>query len=556
MKATGTGFEPDPDMQASEAGLTDRERTLIDIAIALGARLDVEDTCDAILDAAERMFGATSGWVLLHNSSSDSLRTARFRGPAGDAYADVDVPCDRGIVGLAFSRREPVFVGDVAAETRWFDPERVHRSGLRSVFTVPLLHDKERIGVLGLDAPRFTCDTPPTRADAATLTAIGALAAIGIKNARLFVEAEEDRQRLRRLAIDRRQLRSELGHLRQEVREVGAFSGVIGDSGALRQVLSQVQIVAPADSTVLLVGETGTGKELIARAIHDQSRRCRSPFVAVNCAALPESLVESELFGHEKGAFTGAITRKLGKFELAERGTLFLDEIGDLPAEAQAKLLRVLQEREVSRVGGQRPIPIHVRVVAATNQDLDALMQGGRFRRDLFYRLSVFPIALPPLRERREDIPILVRHFVERFAQRQHTPMPRVSEAAMNKLAAYDWPGNIRELQNVVERAVILARGDVVRAESLPLRPGATSLPTLATPVAPAAPEDGPGPEPASIVPFSEAERHAILRALDLTTWRISGSGGAAELLGLKPTTLHAKMKKLGIHRPRVHATA
>jgi formate hydrogenlyase transcriptional activator len=368
------------------------------------------------------------------------------------------VPCDRGIVGLAFSRRETVFVGDVAAETRWFDPDRVRRSGLTSVFTVPLLHDNERIGVVGLDAPQFTCDTPPTPADAAALTGIGALAAIGIKNARLFAEAEEDRQRLRRLTFDRRQLRSQLGHLRQEVREAGAFSGVVGDSAALRQVLSHVQIVAPADSTVLLIGETGTGKELIARAIHEKSRRCRSPFIAVNCAALPESLVESELFGHEKGAFTGAIARKAGKFELADRGTLFLDEIGDLPVEAQAKLLRVLQEHEVSRVGGVRPTAINVRVVAATNQDLEALMQCDRFRRDLFYRLSVFPIVLPPLRERRDDIPTPVRHFIEHFAQRLHTPVPRVAEAAMKKLVAYEWPGNIRELQNVVERGVILGR--------------------------------------------------------------------------------------------------
>jgi formate hydrogenlyase transcriptional activator len=554
--SAGAGFELHAIVRPVEPGLTDRERALLDVAIALAARLDVEATCDAVLDAAEQMFGATSAWILLHDRSANSLRTARFRGPAGATYAEVAVPSDRGIVGLAFSRRESVFVGDVAAETRWFNPERVHQSGLRSVFTVPLLHDEERIGVLGLDAPQFTCDTPPTPADVAVLKGIGALAAIGIKNARLFAEAEEDRQRLRRLAFDRRQLRGELGHLRQEVREVGAFSGVVGDSEPLRQVLSHVQVVAPADSTVLLIGETGTGKELIARAIHEQSRRCRSPFIAVNCAALPESLVESELFGHEKGAFTGALTRKLGKFELADRGTLFLDEIGDLPTEAQAKLLRVLQEHEVNRVGGQRPIPVNVRVVAATNQDLEALMQRDRFRRDLFYRLSVFPIVLPPLRERREDVPKLVRHFVERFANRQHTPVPRIPEAAMNKLIGYEWPGNIRELQNVIERAVILARGEAIRAESLPLRPGPGAVPTPTSP--PAAPNrlsELPSESP-SVLPFFEAERHAILRALDLTAWRISGGGGAAELLGLKPTTLHAKMKKLGIQRPRAGARA
>jgi formate hydrogenlyase transcriptional activator len=549
----GTRFETFRVMQQAVGVLSDRERTLVTAAVALAARLDVTATCDAVLDAAEQMFQATSTWILLHDRATNSLRTARFRGPFGSTYADVSVPCDRGIVGLAFTRREAVFVPDVAAETRWFDPERVRQSGLRSVYTIPLLHDRERIGVLGLDAPQFTSDTPPTAADAATLGAIGALAAIGIKNARPFEEAEEDRQRLRRLAGARRQLRSELGHLRQEVREVGDFKGIIGTSAALQQVVSQVQVVAPADSTVLLIGETGTGKELVARAIHEQSRRCTAAFVAVNCAALPESLVESELFGHEKGAFTSAIARKLGKFELADRGTLFLDEIGDLPADAQAKLLRVLQEREVNRVGGLRPVPINVRVIAATNQDLEMLMQRGRFRRDLFYRLSVFPILLPPLRDRREDVPTLVRHFVERFAQRQHTPAPRVSQAAMDKLVAYAWPGNIRELQNVVERGVILAAGDVIRAEFLPLRPVASRLAALTRHA------DGDGasaPEPAAVMPFSEAERLAIVRALDLTAWRISGSGGAAELLGLKPTTLHAKMKKLGVHRPTIHASA
>jgi formate hydrogenlyase transcriptional activator len=540
---------------AIDGPLTSREQALVDVALALSARLDVTATCDAALDVAERMFQATAAWILLHDRTSDTLRTAAYRGPQADAYAGASVPCDRGIVGLAFTRGEGVFVPDVIEEHRWFDPERVHRSGLRSVFTVPLRHDTERMGILGLDSPQFTAETPPSEADAAVLYAVGALAAIGIKNARLFQEAEEDRQRLQRLVINRRQLRTELGHLRQEIRDARAFSGIIGNSPAIATVVSQVQVVAPADSTVLLIGDTGTGKELVARAIHDHSRRANAPFVAVNCAALPEALVESELFGHEKGAFTGALARKPGKFELADRGTLFLDEIGDLPAEAQAKLLRVLQEREVNRVGALRPLPINVRVVAATNQDLEGLMSQGRFRADLFYRLSVFPIFLPPLRERRDDIPTLVHHFVERCAQRLHTRRPRITEAAMNKLLAYDWPGNIRELQNVVERAVILARGEVVRAEFLPLVSGAKAVPSLAPAVLTPSERPAPARAPAApVVPFSDAERAAILRALDMTAWRISGDGGAAQVLGLKPTTLHAKMKKLGIRRPSVPA--
>jgi formate hydrogenlyase transcriptional activator len=349
---------------------------------------------------------------------------------------------------------------------------------------------------------------------------------------------------LRRLLQEQRQLRSELGQLRDEVNDARAFSTIVGESDAARQILSQIAVVAPADSTVLLIGETGTGKELVARAIHARSRRVANAFVAVNCAALPEALVESELFGHEKGSFTGALARKLGKFELADRGTLLLDEVGDLPADAQAKLLRVLQEREVQRVGGTSPVPVNVRLVAATNQDLARCMEEGRFRPDLYYRLSVFPVRLPPLRERREDIPLLVNHFVRRFADRLHKTVPRVSRDAMEQLVAYDWPGNVREVQNIVERAVILVRGTTIGRELVPVgtlaRPPAADRPGAPSPM---------GAAPA-IVSFSEAERRAILHALETSGWRISGHNGAAEVLGLKPTTLHAKMKKLGIHRP------
>jgi formate hydrogenlyase transcriptional activator len=532
--------------------LTPAEEALVASALSLADRLDVQGTCDAILDAVERVFGARASWILLHDPTSDRLVTTRFRGPGADSYAGLTVPCDRGIVGLAFTRGETVFVPDAQNEDRWIDPDRVHHSELRSVFTVPLVHDDTRMGVVGLDSPRFSAEAPPGPTDLALLRAIAALAAIGIKNARLFQDVEEDRVRLRRLLQDRRQLRTEVGHLREEVRSAHAFSKVVGESTATQEVLSQVDVVAPADSTVLLVGETGTGKELIARAIHERSRRASSPFVAVNCAALPEALVESELFGHEKGAFTGALARKPGKFELADRGTLFLDEIGDLPPEAQAKLLRVLQEREVQRVGGTRPVPVNVRLIAATNQDLEECMRTGRFRQDLFYRLSVFPVRLPPLRERPEDIPPLVSHFVRRFAERQHKAVPHVSREAMEQLTAYDWPGNVRELQNIIERAVILSRGGVIGCDLVPVRSGlrsAASTPPAALPRTEVRPPGSGTP----VVAFSEAERRAILRALDLTGWRISGRGGAADVLGLKPTTLHAKMKKLGIHRPSVH---
>ena len=454
------------------APLTASEQALIESALALTARLDVQQTCAAVLDAAERIYHARSSWVLLHDEDTDELMAVAFRGPDADAYANARIALVRDtIVGKVFHDRQPMFVPDVRQEDRWFDAERVHRSSLRTVLTAPLVFEDAPIGVLGIDSPHFSADTPPGPADIARLNAIAAQAAVSIRNARLFESVEQDRARLRRLLQERRQLRDQVGYLRQEVRQAAqTASGAIGQSAAFRDVLAQVELVAPADSTVLLVGETGTGKELIARIIHDQSRRSAHPFVAVNCAALPESLVESELFGYEKGAFTGAVGRKAGKFELADGGTMLLDEISDLPAPAQAKLLRVLQEREVQRVGGTKPIPVDVRVIAATNHDLESCMRTGAFRADLFYRLSVFPICLPPLRQRPDDIPPLVRHFVGRFAERQHKPAPEIAPGVMEMLTGYGWPGNVRELQNVVERAVILARGSMITPDVIAIR--------------------------------------------------------------------------------------
>jgi formate hydrogenlyase transcriptional activator len=533
--------------------LNSEEAALVRAALSLTARLDVQQTCEAILDTVEQMFGARSAWILLHDPAANQLVTTAFRGPGADSYADRHIPCDTGLVGLAFTHQKAIFVPDVVTEDRWADPERMYHSVRRSVFTVPMVHESEALGVVGLDSPRFTADAPPAPVDLTRLNAVAAQAAIGIKNARLFEAVEQDRVRLRRLLHERRRLRSGVHHLPGEVRAASAFTGVIGRSCALRAALSQVEIVAPADSTVLLLGETGTGKELIARVIHERSRRSASAFVALNCAALPESLVESELFGHEKGAFTDAVSRKPGRFELAEGGTLLLDEIGDLPPQAQAKLLRVLQEREVLRVGGTRPVPVNVRLVAATNQDLEKRIAEGLFRIDLFYRLSVFPIRLPPLRERPEDVPPLAEHFVQRFAERLHKPVSGIARDAIERLMSYDWPGNVRELQNIIERAVILARSSLITADLVAL----DSVRRPSTPRAsPAEPASTHADNPLVVVRLSEAERRAILRALECTGWRISGRGGAADVLGLKPTTLHAKMKKLGIQRPTRAAPA
>jgi formate hydrogenlyase transcriptional activator len=510
-----------------------------------------------VLKSVEDVFGATASWILLHESASGLLRTALARGDGSEAFCDVSVRPDVGILGEAFTTRKVVFVPDVREDGRWFDAPRVHASGLRSVFTVPLLHQGEPLGVLGLDAPHFNADRPPTRLDIDRLEALAAQAAIAVANAALYAASEQDRRRLRALLQERKRLRTHVTHLEQAIRTAGSFGEIIGDSDGLRDVLKQAALVAPADTTVLIVGETGTGKELLARLIHERGARAKGPFVAVNCAALPDTLVESELFGHEKGAFTGAVARKPGKFEIAHRGTLFLDEIGDLPAEAQAKLLRVLQERQVQRIGGTQTIPVDVRVIAATNHDLTTAIAEGRFRSDLFYRLSVFPLRLPALRERPEDIDVLASHFVRQLAARLRKPVRDLTPEVLARLRGYDWPGNIRELHNVLERAVILCQSEVLDTDLVTVvpmgQPGRASQGTNGVSPSLSSVEPAAGRVPAAQDPptttLAEAERQAILDALEASRWRISGPGGAAALLDLKPTTLHAKMKKLGIRR-------
>jgi transcriptional regulator with GAF, ATPase, and Fis domain len=314
------------------------------------------------------------------------------------------------------------------------------------------------------------------------------------------------------------------------------FEQIIGNSPVLESVLEQVERVAPTDSTVLIHGETGTGKELIARAIHNISSRCGRPFVKLNCAAIPLDLLESELFGHEKGAFTGAIAQKIGRFELADKGTLFLDEVGDIPSALQPKLLRVLQEQEFERLGSTRTHQVDVRMVAATNRDLMDMVRQREFRSDLYYRLNVFPLLLPPLRERRDDIPALVTHFVEMFTRRMGKEIDSIPEDTLAALSAYHWPGNIRELQNLIERAVILANEGI-----------------LPNPLPTAAAQEAFTPPVATTL--KDSERSLILRTLEAAHWVIGGPKGAASKLGLKRTTLIHKMKKLGITRPATDST-
>jgi formate hydrogenlyase transcriptional activator len=342
-------------------------------------------------------------------------------------------------------------------------------------------------------------------------------------------------------------------YLREEIQSVHNFGEIVGQSPALLDVLEKVNRVAKTDATVLITGETGTGKELIARAIHSASHRHHKPLIKVNCAALPSGLIESELFGHEKGAFSGAISRRAGRFELANGGTIFLDEIGEVPTDVQVKLLRVLQERELELVGGTDPIKVDVRVIAATNRDLVKLIREGKFREDLFYRLNVFPITLPPLRERSGDVPLLVKSLVARFAARVGMRIESVGKATMDRLTRYRWPGNVRELENILERAVILSNGPTLEIDPEVFASVlADRRPDSEPPTAPPSESEGPAADAARARPYESLEsntRNHILAALERSNWVIDGPHGAAKSLALHANTLRSRMKKMGIVR-------
>jgi formate hydrogenlyase transcriptional activator len=393
----------------------------------------------------------------------------------------------------------------------------------KSVCHVPLISRDRVLGTLGVGRNRsFSAQ------DLNFLKQVSRQVAIAVENALAYGQIAELTDKLAREKL----------YLEDEIRSELNFEEIVGKSAALRKILQQVETVAPTDSTVLIYGETGTGKELIARAIHDLSTRAKNAFVKLNCAAIPTGLLESEMFGHERGAFTGAVAQRIGRFELASRGTVFLDEIGEIPLELQPKLLRVLQEREFERLGSSRTLKSDARLIAATNRDLAEMVGDHTFRADLFYRLNVFPIQVPPLRERREDIPLLVRHFVQQFARKMNRAIDTIPSETMSVLVAYHWPGNIRELQNLVERAVILSAGPVLKVPLNDLQ--SQPQPALA------AVSNG------KIETLEEVERRHILETLQATDWVVGGPKGAAERLGLKRSTLQVRMEKLGIRRARV----
>jgi formate hydrogenlyase transcriptional activator len=406
---------------------------------------------------------------------------------------------------------------DIEIEPRVPADEIMVAGGVRAYVCVPLMARGRAIGALLLQsfAPnRYAVEDVPL------LEEVAKQIALAVENMRAFEE----------IARLRAKLEEENRYLQEEIKSDHNFEEIVGQSRAIKELFKAIEAVAPVGATVLITGETGTGKELVARALHNLSPRRGKALIKVNCAALPAGLIESELFGHEKGAFTGAIARKIGRFELAHGGTLFLDEIGDLPLELQPKLLRVLQEGEFERIGASHTITVDVRVIAATNRDLETAIRENRFRSDLYYRLNVFPIRLPPLRERTEDIPLLVRYLTLKYGPLLGKKISNVSPEIMKMLQTYSWPGNVRELENVIERATILSAGAELELGWWPMTTGSTG-------------------RAGATRTLEEVEREHILAVLELTGWRVSGERGAAGQLGMKPTTLEARMKKLGITR-------
>ncbi len=501
------------------------------IALAMTSTLDLGAVLGSIASGLVDDFGVALARVWLLEPGEATLR---LRASAGlstrldGAYARVPVGSHK--IGHIAETSEAMWMNDVAHDPRIAEPEWARASGLVSFAGWPLVFQGAVEGVLAIFS-RHTL-TEPQRP---RMALFAHQAAIAIKNARLFTA----------IATLEERLEAENAYLRREVagHEGDAYSALAACPG-LAAVAAQVQRVAPTTATVLVHGETGTGKELVARAIHERSPRSSRPLVKVNCAALSPSLVESELFGHEKGAFTGAVQARIGRFELAHGGTLFLDEVGELPLDVQPKLLRVLQEQEFERVGGTRAVRVDARIVAATNRDLAAAVRAGRFRADLFYRLAVFPVEVPPLRDRPADVPVLARAFARAQSVRLGKTLGGWTEAALERLAAHDWPGNVRELANVVERASIVAPGPILAERDLPplarldLRPAGEG-PSAAT----------PGGAAAADLRLETVERAHVLRVLEQTRWVIEGKRGAAAALDMAPSTLRSRMALLRIRR-------
>ena len=508
-------------MQQTIVRERDRLRVLFDITNALVSKLSREDLFSAISEQLSKVIAHDFAALTLLEKERDELQVHELH-----FTSDARLPIDRTSVPLdglpareAIASGKPVVMSepDLDRFPSTFYKDAV-AAGAGATCSLPLTTSNGTIGTLELG--RLTC-TAFTDEDVSLGSQVARQIAIAIENSLAYRELAEMRDKVA----------TEKLYLEDEIRLDQNIGDMVGDSPAFQALLRTVQVVAPTDATVLILGETGSGKELIARAVHEWSSRRSRSFVKINCAAIPATLLESELFGHEKGAFTGAIGQKVGRFELAHQGTLFLDEVGEIPLELQSKLLRAVQEQEFERLGSNRTIRVDVRIIAATNRDLRAMVDDGKFRSDLYYRLHVFPIQVPPLRERREDIPSLVRHFIQRYASRMNRVIDSIPSGAIEALTRYDWPGNIRELQNVIERSVILTQGR-----------------TLTIAMHEVLSRNGSGQDNGAEMMLN-AERERILRALKQSKGVVGGPNGAAARLGLKRTTLQSRIRKLNISR-------
>jgi formate hydrogenlyase transcriptional activator len=517
-------FEQAQSVQKQLKDEHDRLRLLLDVNNTVVSALDLRELLNAVSASLARLVPHEYASLSLYDAQTQRLQIHALDFPAskGLIQEGLWIPVEGTPHGRALTSRQPLFV--TLAEIEQFElTPRIRAEGLKSGCFLPLISRGRPLGTLVVAS--LQAETFPQK-DADLLQHVANQIAIAVENALAYGRVVERAKKLREEKL----------YLQDEIRTEYNFDEIIGESNGLKRFLEQVRIAAPTDSTILIQGETGTGKELIARAIHNLSARRERTLVKVNCAAIPSGLLESELFGHEKGAFTGAITQRIGRFELAHRGTIFLDEIGDIPLDLQPKLLRVFQEQEFERLGSTRTIHVDVRMVAATNVDLAQKVEQSQFRTDLYYRLNVFPVTIPPLRQRVEDIPLLVRYFAQKYAQRMKKPIDTIPTKAMSALVDYHWPGNVRELQNFIERAVILSRGPELE---IPLsefkqQPKAAAIDSRS-----------------GLSTLEQAEREHILRALGETNWILGGPAGAAFKLGMKRTTLQSKMRKLGIARPQ-----
>jgi formate hydrogenlyase transcriptional activator len=497
-------------------------KLILDLNNSLVSNLELRDVLQSISPGIRTVMRLDGVALVLPDAEEKHLQTHVLDFPDGKGLIRQDVlrPLDGSLPGQVFRSGKP-WVGSIGElQKAGLDHRIAAEEGVETLCMLPLIRRNRVLGVLCLMRMEKNAFTQP---DIEFLSRLAGQIAIAIDNAFAY----------RQISELSNQLAQEKLYLEDEIRSEMNFEEIIGNSAVLRQVLGQVEAVAPTKSTVLIHGETGTGKELIARAVHNLSPRRSSPFVKLNCAAIPTGLLESELFGHEKGAFTGAIAQRIGRFELASQGTIFLDEVSEIPLELQPKLLRVLQEREFERLGGSRTFRTETRLIAATNHSLNAMVEEQKFRSDLFYRLNVFPIHVPPLRDRTEDIPFLVRHFAQYFARTMNKEIDTIPSETMSALVRYPWPGNIRELQNVIERAVILSTGSVLKVPLTDLKSRAAGNGHISEPVT-----------------LEEIERRHILSVLEQSNWVFAGPNGAAARLGLKRPTLQFRMQKLGISRP------